>query len=110
MNVWRRGSLLENPYYRTAFQVARVPPEVEKHATLVKLVGMTRRLIQSDPQAHAIQGRPVTEAELNEADHVLGDVRRRIAEELLEHPTEQMSLETIQGRIEEVAAVLAGEQ
>src|SRR5947209_4791003 len=107
MNIWRRGSLLENPYYRTAFRVARVPPEVAKHATLVKLIGQTRQLIGGDPQAHTIQGQPVTAADVNVAESILLDARQRIAAELLEHTTEHPPLDQVRQLAQEVGAALA---
>jgi hypothetical protein len=110
MNIWRRGSLTENPYYRTAFQVARVPPEVVQHRTLVSMIGQTRRLIHGDPRAHVIQGEPVTDAAVNVAEGVLLDARQRIVEELLEHATEEPPLDGVRRLAQEVGARLAGTQ
>ena len=104
MNVWRRGSLRENPYYRTAFRVTRVPPEIVQHRTVVKMIGQTRRLIGGDPRAHMIQGRPVTDAAVNVAESILLDAKGRIIEELLEHATERLPLDRARRAAEEVAA------
>lgn len=110
MNVWRRGPLLENPYYRTAFRVARVRPEDVQHRALVKMIGSTRRLVAADPQAHTIQGRPVTEADINVAEGILLDARQRIVEELLEHPTEQLPLDGVRRLMQDIIVALAGQE
>ena len=86
MSIWRRGPLDKNPYYRTAFRVARVPRDTLDRAMIVELVSQTRQLAEFSPEAVAIQGQPVSENELNQAEITLLDPKRRILEELLEHP------------------------
>lgn len=107
MNLWRRGSLTRNPYHRTAFAVAQVPREVVRHSILVKLLGQTRRIVNADPQAHTIQGEPVTGAEINAAEQILLDPRQRIVEELLVHATEKPPLEQVRQLAREVAEAMS---
>lgn len=107
-NLWLRGSLV-NPYYRTAFRVARVPREVVRHRTLVQLVSQTRQLVETDPKAHSIGGLPVTSSEVNTAQQTLMDPQARILEELLEHATEKLPLEAIRKLAQEVAQAMDAE-
>lgn len=107
MNIWRRGPLRNNPYKRTAFRVSRVPRETVRHRILVQLIGRTKRVINTDPQAHVIEGRPVTEAEINSAEQVLLDPKLRVMEELLEHATERFSLERVRSLAKEAAEAIA---
>ena len=109
MNVWRRGSLTTNPYVRTAFRVARVPRETTRHKTIVQLVGQTRRIVRVDPQAHAILGEPVTDAEINAAEQVLLDPKRRIMEELLHHAAEKPPLDRVRKQAAQAAEAMASE-
>lgn|GEM_PF-2052850 len=89
MNIWRRGgSVMQNPYERTAFRIARVPAETVRYKTIVQLIGQTRRVVRAGAGVHAVKGRPVTDAELNAAEKVLLDAETRIAEELLHHRAE----------------------
>ncbi len=109
MNVWRRGSLTENPYYRTAFRVGRVPRDVVRHRTVVQLLGQTRRIVAADPQAHTVHSEPVTDAMLNAAEQVLLDPKQRIVEELLEHAPEEPPLERVRQLAQQAAALLAAD-
>lgn len=109
MNVWRRGSLTQNPYARTAFRVARVPREVVRHRTVVELIVQTRQLVGADPKAHTIGGRPVDLAEINAAEQVLLDPRKRILEELLEHATERPPLQRVRKLAREAAEAMASD-
>ena len=110
MNIWRRTSLTENPYYRTAFRLARVPREVVRHKLIVQIIGQTRRTVCADPQAHVVAGEPVTEAMINAAEAILLDPQKRIAEELLEHAAEKPALEPVRKLLAEVDAALAGDE
>jgi hypothetical protein len=107
MNLWRRGSLTSNPYYRTAFRVARVPKAVVSRRTMVQLIRQTQQVIARDPQAHTIGGRPVTEAELTAAQQVLLSPPRRVLEELLEHSEERLPLERVRQLAAEAAQAMA---
>lgn len=107
MSIWRRGSLEENPYVRTAFRVARVPREVVRHRSVAELVAQTRRLVSADPKGHLIRGEPVTEAELNAAEQVLLDPARRVQEELLHHAEERLPLKRLRDLARELDAALA---
>src|SRR6266542_4006140 len=109
MNVWHRGSLTENPYYRTAFRVGRVPRDVVRHRTVVQLLGQTRRIVAADPQAHTVRGEPVTDAMLNAAEQVLLDAKQRIVEELLEHAAEEPPLDRVRQLARQAAAALAAD-
>jgi hypothetical protein len=109
MNVWRRGSLLRNPYLRNAFRVARVPRESTNHRTIVQLIGQTRRAISTDPAAHRIAGTPVTLADLNAASDILLNGRERMSEELLHHATEKVPLDRLRALADRAARSLAGE-
>jgi hypothetical protein len=107
LNIWRRGSLLDNPYHRTAFRIARVPPEIIRRSTLVTMLGQTRRLVRGAPDAHVILGQPVTEADLNAADTILLDAKQRMLEELLEHTEEQIPLDQVRQVQSEVMSAMA---
>ncbi|MGE0129089.1 MAG: hypothetical protein AB7U82_13505 [Blastocatellales bacterium] len=107
MNIWRRGLLTQNPYYRTPFRIARVPREITRHRTIVKLIGDTRQLVNRDPQSHRINGSPVTDAEINAAEPALTDPKRRIIEELLEHAAEEPPLGPVRKLAQEVAEAMA---
>lgn len=88
MNPWRRGPVTQNPYYRTAFRVTRVPREITRHSTVVKMIGQTRNVVESDLSNHGIAGEPVTMAELNAAEKVILNAVSRLHEELLHHAAE----------------------
>lgn len=107
MNIWRRGSLTENPYYRMAFRVCRVPREIVRRRKLVQLIGRTRRIVNTDAQFHTIRGEPVTLAEINAAEQILLDPRQRILEEFLVHATERPPLEGVRKLAKEIAKVMA---
>lgn len=107
MNIWRRGSLTQNPYYRTLFRITRVPREITRHRTIVTLIGQTRQLVNADPLSHQINGSPVTDAEINAADPALTDPKRRIIEELLEHAAEEPPLGQVRKLAKEVAEAMA---
>ena len=106
MNIWRRAALNKNPYYRTAFRLARVPRETVQHATMVRLLGQTRKVVDADPQAHRISGEAVTRTDINAAEQILLDPKQRIAEELLHHATELPPLQAVRKLNAEVAACL----
>lgn len=108
MNLWCRGSLGKNPYVRNAFRVARVPRETVQRATIVRLIGQTKRTVNTDPRAHAIAGEPVTPAEVNLAEQLLLDPAQRIAEELLVHAAERPPLEHVRRLSGEAADALRG--
>jgi hypothetical protein len=107
MNIWRRGPLTQNPYLRTAFRVARVPREITRRRTLVRLVNQTRHVVSIDPQAHTIRGAPVTMTKLNAAEQILLDPPQRILEELLEHAAEAPPLEQVRKLAAEATRALA---
>ena len=109
MNIWRRGALNKNPYYRTAFRVARVSREMLQHSAVVRLLGQTRRVVDADPQAHRIRGEAVTRTDINAAEQILLDARQRIAEELLHHATELPPLQAIRKLNAEVAGCIAAD-
>jgi tetratricopeptide (TPR) repeat protein len=108
-NPWRRGPLSQNPYLRTAFRAARVPREVVKRRSVVNLILQTRQLIESDPQAHTIRGRPVSIADVNAAESVLLDPMQRAREELLEHTTERLPLERLRNLAQQAVDALGPE-
>ena len=109
MNIWRRGALHKNPYYRTAFRLARVPRETVQYATIVKILGQTRKVVGADSQAHRIKGEPVARTDINAAEQILLDPKQRIAEELLHHATESLPLHVIKKLSAEAARYLAVE-
>src|SRR5262245_28063331 len=106
MNIWRRGLLTQNPYYRTPFRIARMPREITRHRTIVKLISDTRQLVNRDRQSHQINGSPVTDAEINDAEPALTDPKRRIIEELLEHAAEEPPLAPVRKLAREVAEAM----
>lgn len=106
MNPWRRSSLTHNPYSRTAFRVARVPREITRRKTLVQLIGQTENFVKTHPQAHTIEGTPVTRAELNAVGKILLDPKQRIVAELLEHATESLPLADVRKLFAEVTEAM----
>lgn len=92
MNPWRRGPVTTNPYARTAFRVAGVSRDVVRHRSLVQRLAETRNVIHSDPAAHVIGCRPVTPEEINAAEEVLLDPKRRVTEELFHHAREELAV------------------
>jgi hypothetical protein len=107
LNIWRRGSLLENPYTRNAFRITRVPREVVRHRTIVQLIGQTKRIVNTDPSAHTVKEKPVMIAQVNVAEQILLDPKQRILEELLTHATEMPPLERVRRLAADAAAVMA---
>jgi hypothetical protein len=107
MSIWSRESLDENPYYYTAFRIARVSRETTRHKVIVKRVGSTRRIIDRDPDQHQIQGKAVTEADVNVAEQVLVDAHRRIEEELIEHAAEELPLKQLHALSQRAAQAMA---
>jgi hypothetical protein len=107
---WKKTSLTRNPYYRTAFRVARVPREIKRHHTVSMLISQTKQVVKTDPRAHSIQGQPVTEAELTEAEKILMDARARILEELIEHPAERLPLDHLKSLEAELRASIQPER
>ncbi len=104
MNVWRRGTIRDNPYSTTAFTICRVSRETTRHRLLVKIISQTRKMVSTVPGSHTIAGRPVTVAEINAAETRLLDIRQRAVEELLHHRTETPDLrrlQTILARVDE---------
>jgi len=106
-NIWRRGSLLKNPYARTAFRVARVPRSEARRRRIVTLIGETRNIVRSDAAAHKVAGEPVTETDLNAAEQALLDPVQRAGEELLFHYDEKLPLERIRVLAQQVEAAMA---
>lgn len=100
MNIWRRGPLNKNPYYRTAFRITRVPREITSRATVVKMIGQIRKIIGGNPSAQTVQGVSVEKTDINAAEQVLLDPKQRILEELLGHAAEELPL----ARIRKLAA------
>ncbi len=111
VNIWRREGhpVDENPYPWNAFQVARLPRRITARKQVVQIITSTRRIIQTDPEKHKIEGSPVTEADLNTVEAILLDPARRILEELLEHAEEQPSLAHLQALAREVECGLESE-
>lgn len=108
VNIWRREGrpVDENPYPSNAFQMARLPRRITVRKQVVQVITSTRRIIQTDPDRHQIEGRPVTLADLNTAEAILLDPERRILEELLEHVEEKPPLEHLQALAQEVESSL----
>jgi hypothetical protein len=106
MNIWLKGSVRTNPYYRTAFRIAKVDREVVRHKTLVQLIGQTRRVIRTVHDYHRISGVAVTDAELNAAEKILLDPKQRLAEELLHHAAHPPMDRQLREMAEKVVAVL----
>jgi hypothetical protein len=104
VNIWRREGrpVDENPYPSNAFQVARLPRRITARKQVVQVITSTRRIIQTDPDRHQIEGSPVSLADLNTAEAILLDPTRRILEELLEHAEERPALEHLQVLAQEV--------
>jgi hypothetical protein len=74
---------------------------------LVQLLGQTGNLIDTDPDAHTVNGRAVTRAELNAVSQILLDAENRIVEELLEHATESLSLVHVRRLLADVVEAMS---
>ena len=96
MNIWRRGSLMRNPYERTAFRVTRVSREMVRRRTIAQVIVQTKRMVAADETSHMIDDRPVTIEEINQAELVLFNGKQRAVEELLAHNPEGLPLKRIQ--------------
>ena len=90
---WKRTAVTRNPSYRTAFRVGRVPREGVRYRTVSILISQTRQVIRTDPMAHTIQDKPVTEAELNDAEKIRLKNETPILEELIEPPAARLPLD-----------------
>lgn len=109
MNLWRQGPLNRNPYRATAFRLTRVPREVVDRSMVVELVGQTRQTSHADPSAHTVDGHPVSESDLNQAELVVLDPQRRLLEELLEHPLDGVGADRFSDLAREAARLMAGD-
>jgi hypothetical protein len=87
--------------------VARVPCEITRRPTMVQLLRQTGNLIDTDPEAHTVNGKPVTRAELNAVGQILLDPEKRIVEELLEHASESLSLVHVRKLLAEVVEAMS---
>lgn len=96
MKIWRHGNITNNPYQRTAFRVTRVPREVTRRRTIAHLIMQTKRMVKADPRSHIVEGKPVTLAEINKAEAVVLDVRKRILEEMMAHGREIPPLQRLE--------------
>jgi len=105
-NPWRQGSLLKNPYYRTAFRMARVPREIVRYRTLVQMITQTKNVVGRDPLAHTIKSEPVSETDVNAAEQILLNPAARMAEELLHHATETTPFDPLRACLRTAAALL----
>jgi hypothetical protein len=108
-NIWKRMSLEKNPYYTTAFAVARVPRETCRKRTVEKIIGQTRRIVNNEAQEILVGGKAVDEADLNWAFEILLNSETRMMEELIHHATERPPLEKIRKKLGEVDRMLEGE-
>ena len=106
MSRWSRGPITRNPYLRNAFRAARVPREIVRRRTLVHLISQTKRIVNTDPDLHAIRGEPVTQAEINQAEAIVLDPQKRILEELLVHAAETPPMKRIRQLAKQAAAAM----
>jgi hypothetical protein len=81
-----------------------------QHSKIVKLIGRTKRIVNTMPQEHTIDGKQVTLTEVNTAEEILLDTKKRIMEELLEHAAEKPPLERVQKLAMEIADAMAIEK
>jgi hypothetical protein len=84
MQLWRRKSMRRNPYYETAFRLARVPGDMTDPALVVETISQTRELMEADPAAHKVMGDAVKASDVNQAELILLDPVKRSLEELIE--------------------------
>jgi hypothetical protein len=94
-NPWRRGPVTTNPYWQSAFRITRTAREITQQRTLVQRITETRSILRTNPAAHTVQGKSVTQEQLNAAEKTLLDPQTRILEELLHHRTERPPLDQI---------------
>ncbi len=93
---WKKVKLVtRNPYHRSAFRMVMMPTEIIRHKTVSNYISQARDLVKTNPGVHAIQGEPVSLADLVDAEKVLQEQphQARILEELIEHPTESLALD-----------------
>lgn len=110
--VWRRESVTRNPYHFNAFRVAGVPVDLTERSWVAELIGQRRHLMAASPGVHAINGVPVSESDVNQAELILGDPRRRLIEELLTQapaPADPRPLLDLDARLEEAMRPPSGE-
>jgi hypothetical protein len=113
MNVWMQRAITSNPYDRNAFRVTKVPKELVKHRTVIGQITRTKKIIDADSQAHKINEKEVSHAEINAAEEIILDPEKRIYEELLEHSTEKLKMKDVKKLIGEINMLLesdAGEK
>jgi hypothetical protein len=106
MQLWRRGSLRRNPYYETAFRLARVPSEVTDPALVAEIISQTRQLMEADPAAHKVLGETVGASAVNQAELILLDPVKRSLEEIIEPAEPSGDPDTMSGLQREAAALL----
>lgn len=70
-----------SPYRATLFQILDLDPAEQNRATIRYRITRRRNRIRSAPDRHLLDGRPLTEADVNRAEAALADpVARRYAE------------------------------
>ena len=82
---WIRESVQKNPYRRPAFAIVRVPVLESQKRRIVQRAERTKKLCETTPESHVIDGKPVTKSEVNQALSRLLTSNTRIGEELIVH-------------------------
>ena len=84
-SLWRRGPITRNPYHFNAFRVTGVPVDLTERSWVTELISQKRQFMTAAPGSHVIEDAAVSESDVNQAELVLSDPRRRLLEELLTH-------------------------
>lgn len=109
MQLWHRSSVRRNPYYETAFRLARVPSDVTDPTLVAEIISQTRQLMEADPAAHHVLGKPVRASEVNQAELILLDSVKRALEELIEPADRPQDPDTLSELQREAAELLEPE-
>jgi len=87
-NPWRRGSLDDNPYDWTAFQLTGLSPAETSSRRIAERLRAVTRAIERRPGSRTAGGRAVTVADINAAKRSFSQACLRALDELLEHRPE----------------------
>ncbi len=95
-SIWRRGPVTRNPYHFNAFRIAGVPVDLTERSWVTELISQKRQFMAASPGSHVIEDTTVSESDVNQAELVLSDPRRRFLEELLTHSQPRTALQPLQ--------------
>jgi hypothetical protein len=88
--AWQEG---RNPYTATAFQVLALDVNLRGRAAIRAHINARRRRVRNAPERFPLFGRPLSEAEINEAEERILDPEGRLLAELCTHRQRSTRLE-----------------